>query len=433
MEKPAPERYKGMKAIYRRLFAAMLLVAVAMAAGQDMAASYPETSYVLDGRRLVRWTGPERRVDFRDDAVLARVSAVADYAFAGTAVEEVLLPDRLMIVPVGMFEGCVGLEKVRLGRGTRFIREAAFAGCKSLTSLDFPQGLLYIGPFAFDGSGLESADLSGTEVLEYGEDAFARCVRLRSVELGATEPLEVGRNLFRGCRSLAEVSVPPSWQRVGAGMFAECPGLQRVDLEGDLKEIGDSAFTDCSGLRGVNFGRRIESIGRAAFAGCGSLRLLYMPENLEAVGDYGFAGCRSLEMVFFGPSVCRIGTDAFAGCDSLREITLGADEPPQVWEDAFGDVYEPDVLLRVPVLSESDYRVSRSWQQFNINPMGGMEDSAVYPANGGDAILYSLEGRRVRVPGYVDPSEVATLTGYTSPGFYILVRPGQVPVKVVIR
>ena len=415
--------------------AALLCAAVALLCAHTAAAAYPETSYTLQGRKLVAWHGPERSVDLRDDPALARVNAIADYAFAQTDVEEVALPDRLMIVPTGAFEGCVHLQRVRLGANTRFIREAAFAGCKSLETIDFPKRLLYIGPFAFDGAGLTAVDLADTEVLEYGMDAFARCPALRTAVLAETVPLELGENLFRDCTALTEFTLPQAWTEVSHAMFAGCRRLAAVTLDGDLKAIADSAFTGCEALRSLSLGENLVSIGADAFAGCSGLRLVYFPESLHSVGDDAFAGCTSLEMLFFGDRVRQIGNNAFAGCTALRHISLGAEEPPALWGYAFSDVYEPEVMLSVPSQAEDSYRGEPQWGRFNINPLSAIDSDFIYTDTDSNApaVLFSLDGRRLTLPPYVKAEEAVTLTGYAPAGFYILCRPGMLPTKVIIR
>lgn len=424
-----------MKPVIFRTTVLWLALVAALAAAVPAFGAYPETSYTLQGRRLVSWHGPERSVDFRDDPALARVNAIADYAFARTDVEEVSLPDRLMIVPVGAFEGCVQLQRVRLGENTRFIREAAFAGCKSLQTIDFPRRLLYIGPFAFDGSGLTSVDLTDTEVLEYGADAFARCASLASALLAETTPLEVGENLFRDCLRLTDFTLPRAWTEISTGMFAGCTRLADVTLEGDLTAIADSAFTGCTALRSLDLGDRLQRIGADAFAGCSSLRLIYFPESLRSISDGAFAGCTSLEMIFLGDGLKSVGDNAFGGCTALRHISLGAEVPPSVWGDSFSGVYEPDVLLSVPSETEDAYWSEPQWSRFNINPLSGIDADFPYTEDGSNApaVLFSLDGRRVALPAYVKAEEAVTLTGYAPAGFYILCRPGMRPTKVIIR
>lgn len=424
-----------MKSVYYRFTAWMILLAASMAGAAGAYAAYPESSYTLQGRRLVSWHGPERSVDFRDDPALARVNSIADYAFAQTDIEEVALPDRLMTVPAGAFEGCVHLRRVRLGDNTRFIREAAFAGCKSLENIDFPRKLLYIGPFAFDGSGLTTLDLADTEVLEYGDDAFARCTALTSVTLSDTRPLELGANLFRDCTRLPQFTLPQAWTATAASMFAGCTSLAEVTLEGDLRTVADSAFTGCSALRALDFGERLEAIGADAFEGCSSLRLLYLPESLRSIADGAFAGCSSLEMLFLGDRLEKVGDRAFADCTSLRHISLGTEEPPITWGDSFAGVYEPDVLLSVPSQAEDTYWGSQQWSRFNINPLSAIDADFPYTDSdsGAPAVLFSLEGHRLSLPAHVKAEEAATLTGYAPAGFYILCRPGMRPVKIIIR
>lgn len=415
----------------RRGLALAVSAIVAFLSLTARAYTYPETSYRIEGKKLMEWTGPERVVDFSDDPALARITSIADFAFAGTGVEEVALPSGVRIVPIGAFEGCMSLSKVDLGPRTAFIREGAFAGCKSLNAISIPDGMLYIGPAAFEGSGLRSIDLSATSVFEYGDRAFADCPILKKVSLGETAPLNLGSDIFRGCTAIDSISVPAAWTQVPRGMFADATALRTAIIGGDVTAIADSAFTGCTSLRRLDIGASVTTIGEDAFAGDVSLRIVSFPETLRSIGDRAFADCSGLRRLFFGRSLSSIGANAFAGCHDLEQIDISAPVPPQSLFGSFAGVDRPYVALAVPGEAEDAYYSAPEWQEFNVQPLSLVADIIADPK--GRTVLYSLEGRRLEVPDATDAASPATLTGLVPPGFYILVRPGETPRKVLVR
>lgn len=409
----------------------LLAIFIAGSAAVCRAEIYPETSYKIQNRKLLSWEGPERVVDMAGDPTLARVTSIGDFAFSGTDVEEVTLPSGLRIIPIGCFENCLRLERVNLGQRVGFIREGAFARCKSLREIDIPDGLLYIGPAAFEESGIARIDLSATSCFEYGDRAFAACADLREILLAETQPINLGSDILRDCPALEAVTIPDAWHEVPAAMLAGSRKLRSAHIGGSVTHIADSAFTGCTALREVSFGVRLTSIGRDAFAGDESIRLLYFPEEVQTIGDGAFEGCTSLERIFMGRGIRDIGDAAFADCFRLQQIDLQATAPPANWPGSFTGMDRGAVTLAVPTEAESAYIRAAGWQQFNVQPLTGV-DAPVYPGHE-HSVLYSLDGRRVEIPMYLGDVSASSLGGFVPPGFYILCRPGMTPTKVIIR
>ncbi len=410
---------------------AAAMLAISLFASAD---TYPESSYILKGRRLISWNGPERVVDMSDDPALSRVTSLAPYVFAGTGVEEVVLARGVRILPQGAFEGCISLEKVTVGDKLGFIREGAFSKCKSLDSVNLPDGLLYIGDYAFEESGLRTIDLAETSILEYGERAFAGCPLLKTVILGETAPIQLGKDIFRDCPSLEQVSIPEAWTEVPEGMFAYASALRSAHIGGGVTAVADSAFAECPKLAELSFGLGVKSIGADAFANDIALRTIFFPESLRSIGDGAFAGCSSLQRLFFGNGIRSIGNNAFAGCLSLNQIDISTSNPPDGWPGSFAGITLREVVLGVPDGTEDAYYAAPVWQEFNVQSLAAIEDTPYNEdAYHGHGALYSLEGRRIDLPDDADAAQPATLSGYAPPGFYILCLPGAAPKKIIIR
>lgn len=97
---------------------------------------------------------------------------ISNYAFAGTGLESIDLSLTGITDSLGnsAFENAVSLKDVKLPNGLIAIPAASFAGTTALKSIEIPKTINRInagnGQFkgAFQGSGLESIDLSQTKV-----------------------------------------------------------------------------------------------------------------------------------------------------------------------------------------------------------------------------------------------------------------------------
>lgn len=86
---------------------------------------------------------------------------IDDRAFKDcVSLKEIVLPDSVGGIGVGVFEGCISLEKAVLGNNIINIFEDTFRNCSSLKSVQLPDRVLYMGDGAFIGcTSLESITL----------------------------------------------------------------------------------------------------------------------------------------------------------------------------------------------------------------------------------------------------------------------------------
>ena len=120
------------------------------------------------------------------------VTKIKDFAFAGTAVENIKLPGSL-----------------------KALGACAFKGCRKLRSVSMADGISTICRSAFLSSAIENIVLPGS--LEIIEDfAFCDCVKLRTLTIpeGVTF---IGLEAFRGCEMLETVELPRSLIEIELG------------------------------------------------------------------------------------------------------------------------------------------------------------------------------------------------------------------------
>ena len=149
------------------------------------------------------------------------------------------------------------------------IREYAFKGCSSLTSVTIPNSVTRIERFAFsDCSGLTSVTIPNS-VTSIGEYAFSGCSSLTSVTI-PNSVTSIGNSTFSNCSSLTSVTIPNSVTSIGGCAFEYCSGLTSVTIGNSVKYIGKNAFAKCSKLENVYcYAEKVPSTDGTAFEGSG--------------------------------------------------------------------------------------------------------------------------------------------------------------------
>lgn len=77
------------------------------------------------------------------------VDTISDYAFQGSNVKTVILPDTIKIIGEGAFWKCELLQKINIPKGTISIGAYCFADCVNLKEIYIPDSVLDIGKYAF--------------------------------------------------------------------------------------------------------------------------------------------------------------------------------------------------------------------------------------------------------------------------------------------
>lgn len=100
---------------------------------------------------------------------------IGDFAFSGSGLEFMTIPDSVIAIGVEAFAECTDLKLVNIGKNVISIGSCAFGGCESLQRVNFGfTGKIPSGP---------NATLFGKEVPKgYEEDVFYCCPSLDSSE-----------------------------------------------------------------------------------------------------------------------------------------------------------------------------------------------------------------------------------------------------------
>ncbi len=212
------------------------------------------------------------------------ITTIGEYAFY---IDEYLaainMPRDLELIDKYAFYGCNTLTFVRAGACSRLrrIEDHAFFSCTMLAELRLPNGLTYIGPWAF---------------------AWDRILGQEDTTLG----------------------LPSSLQTIGTGAFAFVNHHKNLNIPANVTSIGDYAFMCDYYMNNLTFspGDKPLTIGKAAFFGDNHMKTVDLSNRVAQIDKCAFAGCEMLEEAYFGDRIDTIQGRAFTSLDNVMKIAI---------------------------------------------------------------------------------------------------------------
>lgn len=217
---------------------------------------------------------------FLDDGI----TTIGDSAFyEDEYLSAINMPRDLELIDQYAFYGCDTLTFVRAGACSRLrrIEDHAFYSCTMLAELRLPNGLTYIGPWAF---------------------AWDRILGQEDTTLG----------------------LPSSLQVIDTGAFAFVNHHKNLNIPANVTRIGDYAFMCDYYMNNLTFspGDKPLTIGKAAFFGDNHMKTVDLSNRVAQINKCAFAGCEMLEEVYFGDRIDTIQGRAFTSLDNAMKILV---------------------------------------------------------------------------------------------------------------
>lgn len=128
--------------------------------------------------------------------------------------------------------------------------------------------------------------------------------------------LEIGSWAFNGCKNLKEIKLPESLWLLGDGAFANCKALQELVIPKGITVIPARLCAGCTSLKRVVLPSTVQFISEGAFDGC--------PLTLRKGTQY--------KTGIHIPDNCRVHPDAFGAEDEDEEEHEYEDEEDLVEE-----------------------------------------------------------------------------------------------------
>ena len=217
---------------------------------------------------------------FLDDGI----TTIGDRAFyEDEYLSAINMPRNLELIDQYAFYGCDTLTFVRAGACSRLrrIEDHAFYSCTMLAELRLPNGLTYIGPWAF---------------------AWDRILGQEDTTLG----------------------LPSSLQVIDTGAFAFVNHHKNLKIPANVTRIGDYAFMCDYYMNNLTFspGDKPLTIGKAAFFGDNHMKTVDLSNRVATIDRCAFAGCEMLEEAYFGDRIDTIQGRAFTSLDNAMKILV---------------------------------------------------------------------------------------------------------------
>lgn len=161
------------------------------------------------------------------------------------------------------------------------IGEYAFSECRSLETIDIPDSVIEVGAAVFyNCENLQFVKMSdkiqflpaewitGVVDLEFGncdcfDGFFTSCRSLRSVQL-PNGLKKISPATFKGCSALSSIVIPEGVTSIDYGAFEGCSSLENIIIPQSITEIGDKAFKDCGSLKSIFLPKKAK-LGKQVF------------------------------------------------------------------------------------------------------------------------------------------------------------------------
>ena len=265
---------------------------------ENLGEEYLALAYIADGTDE-EWNGRTERYSgvtnvgaraFKDCRYLTcmflndDITTIGDHAFyKDEYLSAINMPRRLELVDKYAFYGCDTLTFVRARNCSRLkrIEDHAFYSCTMLAELRLPEGLTYIGPWAF---------------------AWDRILGQEDTTLG----------------------LPSSLQTISTGAFAFVNHHKNLNIPANVTSIGDFAFMCDYYMNNLTFspGDKKLTIGKAAFFGDNHMKSVDLSNRVAQIDRCAFAGCEMLEEAYFGDKIDTIEGRAFTSLDNAMKIAV---------------------------------------------------------------------------------------------------------------
>ena len=307
-----------------------------------------------------------------------------DAAFAGcTSLRSINLPSTLTNLGYdergggcgSVFEGCSSLTSITIPSGVNGISRNTFKNCTALKKVDIKGRLKAIESDAFAGcTSLESIDLSNGIKEAIGENAFHSCASLKTVKLPTDGEYKIGRQCFKNCTSLESITIPDAVNEIGEYVCQDCKGMKVAVIE-RRSRTGEptSLFRGCTSLKDATIGWE-GTLPRYIFEGCTSLESVTLTKYTDKIGGHAFEGCSSLKELSLSKRIKEVRTWAFAKCSSLESIAF-TEELTSLGEEVF---YECSSLKIIDLSACTGLNITDKSREVNQNKVfGGVPETTI--------------------------------------------------------
>ena len=185
------------------------------------------------------------------------VTQIANFAFTGTDIESIVIPDNITKIGACICENCTNLRSVTLPSNISIFNEmnsgGQFRGCTSLESIVLPDTLESIGPFTFEGCTKLEYINTPASLRSLDAHVFENTAWQNSQPDG---PIYFG-NILCDCKGSipenTEITVRKGTKSIAAGAFSAetSKNIVLIELPDGLEIIDELALFNCTRLKNI--------------------------------------------------------------------------------------------------------------------------------------------------------------------------------------
>ena len=280
--------------------------------------AFPYT-YQSDGVSITitGYTGSSNTITIPSTINGLPVTGIGQFAFQGLNLISAVIPDGVSYIGGFAFAYCNSLTSITIPPSVTDIGSNAFINCYNLASVNIPGNAISgttIEGYAFYSCNAMTSLTLGTGVTTIGDYAFCYASNLTSLNIPASVT-SIGEGAFQGSYSLTAFLVDP-----GNPNYSN-------NADGVLFNKNQTTLVAYPGAHGSSYTipTGVTSIGATAFAVC-FLTNVAIPNTVASIGDFSF-GATYLTSVTIPASVTSIEGDSFGQCSELTSITVDAANP----------------------------------------------------------------------------------------------------------
>ncbi len=155
------------------------------------------------------------------------LTTIGKYAFSGSALKQINIPDSVEEIGKSAFYYCRRLERISIPAKTHSIGKNAFLLCDSLRSIDVAAGNSW---YSSRGSGA-LMNKEGTQLLRVPGGI--------GVEFAVPDGVEyIAPRALMYCTELVAVDLPDTLKTIGYAAFAECENLRHLTIPAGVTKLG---------------------------------------------------------------------------------------------------------------------------------------------------------------------------------------------------
>lgn len=177
-------------------------------------------------------------------------SAGIYYNITGNNTVEVTYSDR----DNNTYSGSISVPETVTNNGTEYsvtkIGEYAFQG-SAVTSVSMPECITSIGQYACNECGSLETVVLPTNLDDFsGWCIFRNCRNLKNIAI-PENVTEIPNGTFSGCTNLESVKIPNTVTSIRHSAFQYCCNLESIIIPSSVNSIGISAFSECKALKDI--------------------------------------------------------------------------------------------------------------------------------------------------------------------------------------